>query len=98
MNVDRVKPVKKVAVRVVDGKAVMLTVADSKLHRLNKTATRVWEGIMDGMSSTELVDALCAAYDVPRETARADVEELLRELVARGIVVPLEEEELEETR
>ena len=98
MNVARVKPVKKVAVRVVDGRAVMLTVADSKLHRLNTTATRVWEGIMDGMSSTEIVDALCAAYDVPRETARADVEELLNELLARGIVVPVEEEPVEEQR
>ncbi len=96
MNAARVKPVKKVAVRVVDGRAVMLTVADSRLHRLNATATRVWEGIMDGMSSEEIAGALCAAYGVPRETARADVEELFSDLLARGIVVPIEEEPVEE--
>ena len=96
MNAARVKPVKKVAVRVVDGRAVMLTVADSRLHRLNGTATRIWEGIVDGMSSAEIADALCAAYDVPPETARADVEELFSDLLARGIVVPLEDEPAEE--
>jgi hypothetical protein len=98
MKAARVKPVKKVAVRVVDGKAVMLTVADSKLHRLNTTATRIWEGIMDGMSSDEIVDALCTTYAVPRETAQADVEALLRDLLARGIVSPVDEAEPEEKR
>ena len=90
MTSERYLPVRKVAGRVIDGKAVMITLADSRLHRLNASATRVWQAIEAGRSVPEIVDGLCEAFAVPRARAQADVAALLRELVALGIVVPAE--------
>jgi hypothetical protein len=95
---ERYRPVKKVAVRVIDGKAVMLTIADSKLHRLNASATRVWQGIESGRTVSEIADALCAEFAVSRERALADVTALLAELHALGIVAPASEEAAEAPR
>ena len=95
MTTELYRPVRKVAVRVIDGKAVMITLADSKLHRLNASGTRVWEGIEGGRTVSEIVDGLCREFAVPRERADADVGALLGELLARGIVVPAEGETME---
>lgn len=97
MKSERVRPVKKLAVRVIDSKAVMLTIADSKLHRLNLTATRIWQGIEARKTSAEIVDELCAEFAVSRERAAVDVAALLDLLRERGIVaLPAEEAEGEE--
>jgi hypothetical protein len=81
-------PVKKVAVRVIDGEAVMLTIADSKLHRLNRVATRIWQGVEAGESVPEIVSAIVAGFGAPREQVEADVEALLADLTRLGIVEP----------
>lgn len=95
MSAQRYRPVKKLAVRVIDGKAVMLTIADSKLHRLNASATRVWQGIEAGSTVPEIVDDLCAAFAVTPGQALADVNVLLLALVDRGIVAPVPAEVVE---
>jgi hypothetical protein len=89
---ERYRPVKKMAARVIDGRVMMLTIADSRLHRLNATGTRVWQGIEAGKTVTEIIDTLCGEFAVDRERASADVTALLTELVARGIVAPATEE------
>jgi hypothetical protein len=95
VTTERYRPVRKVAVRVIDGKAVMITLSDSKLHRLNASATRVWEGIESGRAVSEIVAGLCAEFAVSREQAHADVTALLGELLARGIVAPADDEVVE---
>jgi hypothetical protein len=91
VTAQRFAPVKKLAARVFDGKAVMLTVADSKLHRLNESATRVWQGVEVGRSLEEIAAGLAAEFAVAPEEARADVAALLAELERRGIVERLPE-------
>ena len=95
MTTELYRPVRKVAVRVIDGKAVMITLADSKLHRLNASGTRVWEGLESGRTVSEIVAGLCREFAVSRAQAHADVIAMLGELVARGIVVPVEGEAME---
>ena len=95
MTTERYRPVRKVAVRVIDGKAVMITLSDSKLHRLNASATKVWEGIEGGRTVNEIVASLCEEFAISHERAHADVTALIGELLARGIVAPLEDEVVE---
>lgn len=61
----------------------------NRLVRLNDTAAWLWEeaGAQEEFSAETLTDALCRTYEVGRETARADVEKLLSQWKALGIIV-----------
>jgi hypothetical protein len=72
--------------RLVEGLA--LVVNDNRRHHtLNRTATRVWLMAQTGVSEDEAVDDLTRSFAVDRETARAEVEACLDELVSRHILV-----------
>lgn len=75
--------------RVIDGLAFVVTPDDNKLHTLNAAATHLWRlaTAADGLSGEDAADALCAEYEVDRETARADAAACLDDLVARQILV-----------
>lgn len=47
------------------------------VYTLSPVAARVWNLLDGSRSLDEVVDAICAEYDVDRETARRDLEELL---------------------
>jgi hypothetical protein len=70
------------------GDTVVLLHPDSgEYYTLDEVGARVWE-LCDGTRSTaELVEVLCREYDAPAETIRADVLELLAELVDEKLVV-----------
>jgi hypothetical protein len=72
--------------RLVEGLA--LVVNDNRRHHtLNRTATRVWVMAETGVSEDEAVDDVTRSFAVDRETARAEVEACLDELVSRHILV-----------
>src|SRR4030095_11315896 len=73
-----------VAWQTVDGEAVLLRAKEKELLGLNEVGGRVWE-MADGASSIDqMVAAIVAAYRVPAEAARDDVQGFLRELLALG--------------
>lgn len=78
----------RVAARVVNGEALILTPHDSVLHTLDPVATRVWELLPDHRTLESLVAALAMEYDASEATLQADLSELLAELAGKGIVVP----------
>ena len=51
--------------------------------RSNKTAAFIVDCLKEETTAEQIVDAMCAKYDAPRETIAADVEEILNTL--RGI-------------
>ena len=56
------------------------------IYSLNETASRIWE-LMDGKRTLgEVVDILVREYDTTRSIARADLEALIRQLMAVGAV------------
>lgn len=73
--------------RVIDGLAFVVTPDDNKLHTLNGAATHLWRLAQQGLSADDAADALCAEYEVDRETARQDARACLDDLVARQILV-----------
>lgn len=65
--------------REVDGEMVIISPEDSRVHELNETASLVWKHA-EGKTLDELAEKISAEYEVARETARADLEELLATL------------------
>ena len=59
-----------------------------KLVSLNATAAWIWEkaGELGEFTTEEMAAALCEAYEVDADTARADVENLISQWKELGIV------------
>jgi PqqD family protein of HPr-rel-A system len=73
---------------IVDGEAVVYDAARAELHRLNTTATRIWERC-DGATSVDAVtDELAIGAGVARDVVARDVVAYLAQLEARGLIRP----------
>ena len=70
------------------GEAVLLHLETKNYYRLNATAAAVFQGLERGLDRPALLDDLCARFEVSREDAGAALDGLLRDLSARGLVVP----------
>ncbi|MDE6151115.1 MAG: PqqD family protein [Prevotella sp.] len=60
----------------------------SNLVSLNETSVFLWNAIDEEQEFTidELVDILLSEYEVPRDTAREDIESLCRKMIDAGII------------
>ena len=56
------------------------------IFTLNETAITVWESLDGRTPMDEVVDRLCAEYDVDRERAAADAGETVRTLLEAGLL------------
>jgi PqqD family protein of HPr-rel-A system len=71
---------------IVDGEAVLYDAARAELHRLNVTATRIWENC-DGRARVDVVtERLARGAGVDRDLVQRDVAAYLADLEARGLV------------
>ena len=69
-----------------EGEAVLLHMDTKNYYRLNATAAHVFRGLERGLGRDALLDGLCAEFDVEREVAAAELDRLLADLSARGLV------------
>jgi hypothetical protein len=77
----------RVAARKVAGEMVILSADDSSLYVLNAVATALWEAVDGRMPLSAIVDdVICRDYDVDRERAARDVQEVVTELIAHGVL------------
>jgi hypothetical protein len=76
----------RAAWRVYDGRAVIITPEDSRLHSLNEVGTLVWEAADGRTPVTEIVARVCGEFDVTAERAAADVDAFVEDLVGRGLL------------
>lgn len=70
----------------VDGELVALHEGNGTCYGFNGTATRVWALLAEPRRLSDLRAALAAEYDVDPQTLAADVDALLDELEADGLV------------
>lgn len=62
-------------------------VADlSRVWNLNRTAARVWDLVDGSRTVADVVTAVVARYDVPPETARAEVRSLLTSMLSASLM------------
>jgi hypothetical protein len=73
--------------RIIEGQAFVVTADNNRLHTLNSTATHLWKLADSGFTAEEAADDLCRHFAVDRDTALADLEEVLPDLVERQILV-----------
>jgi hypothetical protein len=72
----------------VEGEAVILDLGSGRYFGLDVTGTRIWQLLGEGKSRETVLRAMLAEFDVDEERLRRDLEALLAELLARGLVEP----------
>ncbi|HKV52505.1 MAG TPA: PqqD family protein [Gemmatimonadaceae bacterium] len=65
---------------------VLLDAERGQYYTLNEVGGRIWSLLVDGTSFAEIVDRLCAEYDVTRERGERDADMLLRELLGKSLL------------
>jgi hypothetical protein len=73
----------RTASRVMDGKAVVITIDRNQLHVLNAVGTRVWQ-LLDGRALGEVIELVVQEFEVSAERASQDVAAFVEQLVAVG--------------
>jgi hypothetical protein len=82
----RFVPSANVVSRVIEGEAVLLDLASGRYLGMNQVATRVWELLGEGKDYGTLRAALLAEFEVPADVLDADLDQLLADMTARGIL------------
>lgn len=78
---------KDLAFRRIAGELYIVDAAGSRLHELNGTAALVWEGLAAGKTEEAIVSAIAGEYEIDKDSARADLKEFVKELLAAGLVL-----------
>ncbi len=77
---------KAVLWRELDGEAILLDPKQGCSYNLNQVGTLVWK-MLDGQhTTTDIVKAICEAYDVDPERALQDLELLLDDLQSNNLL------------
>ncbi len=84
-----------VVARTIRGEALLIPIhrtADALggFYALNPSASHIWQCASEGRSLGEISGALAQFYEVSPETARADTERVVAELVELGALIPSE--------
>lgn len=66
---------------------LILDMAKRKSHRLVGAAAHVWQGALDGLTRKQMVERLCARFEVDAERAAKDVDETLTALTSLGVLL-----------
>ena len=90
------RPATDVVIRRVGEESVLVPVRNrvgdlDSVFTLNEVASRVWE-LLDGQRPMDsIVDAVCDEYEVGRDVAHADLQELIQTLEEAHLVQRVEE-------
>lgn len=68
------------------GSLMVMSPEDSVLHELNETAGFLWRHAEQPVTAAELAQKLASTYEVTPETARADTDAFLDELVQKKLL------------
>ncbi len=69
-----------------DADAVILDLRNGVYYGLDGAGARIWQLLQRPNSLAALRDALVAEYEVPRRRCEADLRDLLRDLLDRGLI------------
>ena len=70
----------------VSGETVLLDLASESYFGLDSVGTRIWALLKEDKSVGQVLDALLEEYEVDRQTLESDLEELLGNLLAAGLI------------
>lgn len=72
--------------RQVDDEIVILDVTSGQYFGLNDVGATIWEHLSDDCDRDDLIAVVLVTYDVSREQASLDVDELVQQLVDAGLI------------
>jgi hypothetical protein len=76
------------AARDIGGELMVMSGRDSSLFSLNETAAALWEAADGATPLAQIVERrICAEYDVGRDEALRDAEDVVRALAEHGILI-----------
>lgn len=73
--------------RELDGEAVLLDFASGRYYGLNAVGTRVWTLLAAGQTVDSAIDVVVNEFDAVEDQVARDVEELVAELLSRGLLI-----------
>lgn len=82
----RIRIADQVVFRDVAGEAVLLNLATGTYFGLDTVGTRMWHLIADHGSTERVVETLLAEYEVEEERLRCDLDNLIRQLLEKGLM------------
>ena len=77
---------------VVDGEALVLDQREDLLYEFNRVATHVWCALAEGIGMQALMEGMLRKYEASEEAVRQDVEILVADLEAKGLLVTANDE------
>ncbi|MFZ2063751.1 MAG: PqqD family protein [Candidatus Binatus sp.] len=77
---------KDVIWRELSGEVVMLDLASQQYFGLTGTGSEMWQLIVEHGSSNSVIDRMLARYDVDPARLRADFDQLVNQLAAKGML------------
>ena len=83
---DKIAVSTEVVAREVGEETMLLNLASGTYFGLDPVGGRFWQLLEEGKSATEARDALLQQYDVAPEELDRDLEKLLADLAAHGLV------------
>ena len=87
MSASRIEIPEHVMARQLGDECVMLDLESGTYFGLDPIGARVWQLLCEGRAVEEVCDALAEEYEAPRAAIATDVERLLDELAAQGLIV-----------
>jgi hypothetical protein len=76
----------QVLVAHLEDEAVLLHMDTKRYYRLNETASRIWKGLEQDEDMTAIVQTLCERFAVAADTARAEVLDIVHDLLNCGLL------------
>ena len=73
--------------REIDGETVLLDLKSGVYYSLNEVGTEIWRLLGDSATESELAAAVVSDYDIAADEAARDINELINDLSAEGLVV-----------
>lgn len=84
---DRVEPeLDRAAGEVIDGEAIIINLVTGVYYSMQGIGGVIWSMIEERRSVASMLEQIVASYDVDRDTARADLDAVLEQLAADGLV------------
>lgn len=74
--------------RELDGELVMLNLVSGRYFTLDEIGTRMWNLLIEGRSTEEVVEAILADYDSTPDQVSSDLSLLLEQLRANDLLIP----------
>ncbi len=80
------KPHPDVVFKFLDDEAVLVHLGTNRIFTLTQTGARFWQLLTEGKGRPAIEDQLLDEYDVTRPELIAEIDSLVRELAAEGLV------------